>query len=103
RAGPPGRASGQASGDPLANRALLDGFVVGDTLEDPADVDAGGVDLVGLELSGVDQLFDLGDGNLGGGGHHRVEVARRLSVDEVAEAIAAPGFDDGEVGGQRLL
>ena len=33
-----------------------------------------------------------------GGGHHGVEVARGAAVDEVALRVAAPGFDEGEVG-----
>ena len=37
------------------------------------------------------------------GRHHRVEVARRLPVDEVAEAVALPGLDQREVGAERRL
>ena len=57
----------------------------------------------GRAVAGVDELLDLGDRDARGGGHHRVEVARGLSVDEVAEAVALPRFDDGEVGGERVL
>ena len=37
------------------------------------------------------------------GGHHRVEVAGRPPVDQVAQPVAFPGLDEREVGAQRLL
>jgi hypothetical protein len=49
------------------------------------------------------QLLDLGDGDSPGGGHHRVEVLRRLAKDEVAVRVAAPRLHQREVGGQGVL
>src|SRR3989304_4861922 len=45
-------------------------------------VDAGRRDLVRAELARLDDLLDLGDGDGGRGRHGRVEVARRVAVDE---------------------
>ncbi len=66
-------------------------------------VDAGGVDVVRIELAHLDELLDLGDGDLGRRGHHRVEVHRRVPVDEVAEAVASPRLDDREVAADGRL
>src|SRR6266436_6667022 len=81
----------------FAHGAALDFFVVVGTLEDGVDKDAGGVDLVGRELAEFDELLDFGDYVIGGGGHHGIEVARGLAVDEIAPAVALPGFDESEV------
>src|SRR5262249_14650628 len=107
---PPRRCRARASSSPPPSsrgspphRSLLDRLFVLRALEDALHVDAGRVDLIGVELSDVDELLDLGDGDAPGGGAHRVEVARRLSIDEVAPAVALPRLDDGEVAGDRLL
>ena len=55
------------------------------------------VDLVRRELAQIDKLFDFSDDVIGRGGHHGIEVARGLAVDEIAPAVAFPGFDEGEV------
>ncbi len=83
-----------------AQGAAFDAFFVLLALKDALDVDAGRDDEVGVEGAGVDQLLDFGDGDAGGGSHHRVEVAGGLSIDKVAGAIAFPGFDEGEVGAE---
>ena len=58
---------------------------------------------VGIEFAGFDEMFDLGDGHLGGGRHVRIEVARRLAIDEIAFGVALPGVDDGDVGEEAVL
>src|SRR3954469_22577737 len=68
----------------LANGALLDLLVVWRAAEQPLYVDGWRVDVVGVELADLDQFLDLGDADLGGARHHRIEVARRLAEDEVA-------------------
>src|SRR6266852_2317010 len=77
-------------------------FVVG-ALEDGVYEDAGGVDLVGRELAELDELFYFGDYVVGGGGHHGIEVARSFSVDEIAPAVALPGFYKSKVTTKRAL
>jgi len=66
-------------------------------LEDGVDEDAGGVDLIGVELAEFDEVFDFGDNVVGGGGHHGIEVAGGFAEDEVAPPVAFPGFDESEV------
>src|SRR5208282_1638120 len=58
---------------------------------------------VGIQFSRLDQVFDLGDGDLGRGGHHRIEIARRLAIDEITPAVALPRLDECEVGPQRAF
>ena len=54
--------------------------------------------MVRIDLAGGHEVLDLGDGDLRGGGHHRIKVAGGLAVDQVAGGIAHPGMHDGEVG-----
>ena len=60
-------------------------------------------DVVGIDLARLDQVLDLGHGDLGRRRHHRVEVARGLAVDEVAFGVALPGMHDGQIGDQAGL
>src|SRR5689334_15461878 len=87
----------------LAYGSALDALFKDFALEDAFYVDAGSVNHVGLKLSGFDQVLDLGDGDLGGGGHHGVEVAGGLAVHEIAPAVSLPGLDESEVGGESAL
>ena len=57
----------------------------------------------GLISPGWHQVLDFGHGDLAGGGHHRIEVARGLSIDQVALAVAHPGVHDREVGNEPTL
>src|SRR6476646_8452201 len=94
----------QAMGSaPLPDRALLDALVEIQTVDDAFDEDAGGVDMVGIDLSGRDEMLDLGDGDARRRRHDRIKITRRLAIDEVALGIALPGMDDGETGEQPAL
>src|SRR5258708_6989388 len=84
----------------LLYRALFDALYVIGTLEDGIYVDTGRVDLVGRELAGFDELLDFGDDVVGSGGHYRIEIARGFAEDEIAPAVALPGFDKSEVAAQ---
>src|SRR5712692_5012562 len=84
----------------FAHGAALDFLFVEGALEDGVDEDAGGVDLVGRELAEFYELFNFGDYVIGGGGHHGIEVARRFAIDEIAPAVALPGFDESEIAAQ---
>ena len=59
--------------------------------------DSGRVDLVRIELAGLDQDFDLGDRDPACGRHIGIEIACRLSVDEIALGVALPGLDQRHV------
>src|ERR1700730_3904549 len=88
---------------PFPDRALLDALLEIRAVHDALDEDAGRVDLVGVDLAGLDEILDLGDGDARRGRQARVEVARRLAVDEVALGIALPGMHDGEIGEDAAL
>ena len=61
------------------------------------------MDVVGIDLAGLDQVLDLRHGDASGGRHHRVEVARGLAIDEIAFAVGLPGMDDREIGDEAAL
>ncbi len=61
------------------------------------------MDVVRIELPGLDELLDLRDGHLAAGRDHRVEVARRLPVDQVPRRVALPRLDDRYVGANSFL
>src|SRR6266436_3758523 len=48
-------------------------------------------------------LLDFRHGDLACGGHHWIEVARGLAVNEVALGIAHPSMDDREIGDKPAL
>src|SRR5882724_10571027 len=87
----------------LPQGAALDALFILGALEDGVYVDAGGVDLVGFELADFHKLFNFGDDVIGGGGHHGIEVARSLAIDEIAPAVAFPGFDESEIAAQAAF
>src|SRR6476619_3259023 len=87
-------------------RVLLDplvGRLLGGQRDDPLHEDPGRVHVVGVELAGLAEVLDLGDGDLAAHRGQRVEVARGVAVDEVAVTVALPGPDQPEVGDDRLL
>src|ERR1035438_4677753 len=73
------------------------------TLENSLHVHAWRMDQVGIECSRFDQVFDFGDGDLGRGGHHGIEIARGLPIDKVAPFVAFPRLDEGKVGLQSAF
>ena len=83
--------------------AEFDALVGAADFDDALDENAGRVDVVGIDLAGRHQMLDFGDGDLGRGRHHRIEIARGLAIDEIACGIALPGVDDGEIGEQPAL
>src|SRR5271165_1422474 len=87
----------------LPRRPALDALLVALALEDAVNIDAGRVNVVRIERPARDELLDLRDGHRGGSGHHRVEVHRRVPVDEVAEAVAPPRLHDREVAADGRL
>src|SRR4051794_3922985 len=72
------------SGCALAHGALFDPLLNVVQLHDTVDEDAGGDDVVRINLAILDQFLDLHHHLLTGGRHDRIKVPRRLPVDEVA-------------------
>src|SRR6059036_3681415 len=86
----------------LADRALFDALLPrGD--DHAMHEDAGRVDAIGIERSWLHQLLHLSDAHLARGGSHRIEIARCFSIHQVAEAIAFPRGDEGEVADDAAL
>src|ERR1700761_9236893 len=87
---------GFLSGPGCTNGSSLDAFLAG-CLEDALHVDAGSVDGVGIQFTGLDQVIDLRDGDASGGGDHGIEITRGSPVDQIALAIPLPCLHEGEV------
>src|SRR5437879_2032892 len=87
----------------FTRRAALDAFFVLRTLENGVHENAGRVNLVRRKLADVDKLFDFGDDVIGGSGHHGIEVARGLPIDEIAPAVAFPRLDEREIAAQAAF
>jgi len=81
----------------------IDAVLVLGALQNVPHEDARRVYGVGRNLPGLDQVLHLGDRALGRRGHHGIEVARGLPVDEVAEPIATVRAHEREVGFERHL
>ena len=83
--------------------AELDPLLVFLALDDPVDINARRVDLIGIEFADFDQFLDLRDADLAAGRDHRVEIPRRFSVDEVAGFIALPCLHQRNLGRDARL
>src|ERR1700687_5936425 len=81
----------------LSHSAFLDAFFVICALEDGVDKNSGCVDPVRRKLAEIDQLLNFGDNVIGGGSHHGIKVACGFAIDEIAPAVAFPGFDKREI------
>jgi hypothetical protein len=66
-------------------------------------IDARQVDLVRVQLAGLDDLLHLDDADLAGHRRQRVEVARGLAKQQVAGLVGLPRLDQGQVRGQRFF
>src|SRR5260370_8113714 len=97
---PRGRRMLRPTNSNLSGGAALDALFVFWALENSVDEDARRMNLIGVELAEFDELFDFGDDVIGGSGHHRIEVARGLAVDEIAPAVALPRLVKTEISAQ---
>ena len=52
----------------------------------------------GIDFSGFNKMLDLRHCDLAGCRHHRIEVARRFAIDEIAFGIALIGVNNGDIG-----
>src|SRR5713226_2355715 len=87
----------------LAHGALLDALFVICSLENGVNENPRRVHAIWFELADVNKLFHFRDNVISSGGHHRIEVPRRLAEGEVAPAVALPRLDECEVAAQRLF
>src|SRR3546814_6484447 len=83
---------------PLARGDELDLLVVGRAENQPVDVNAGQMDLIGIEGAHGHDFLDLGDADLARGRHRLVEVARGLAEQQVARLVRLPALDDRQIG-----
>src|SRR5438552_6466835 len=87
----------------FTRRVALDAFLVFGALENGIHKNSWCMYLIGVELAELHQFFHFGDDVIRGSRHHRVKVARRLSVDEVAPAVAFPRFDKRKISAETAL
>ena len=87
----------------LAHGALFDVLHRVRHVDDAFDVDARRDDVVGVDIARLHQVLDLRDGDFPGGRHHRIEVTRGLSIDEIAFGIGHPGMHDRQIGNDAPL
>src|SRR5690606_344973 len=90
-------------GAALAYCALLDRLHVFLALDDSLHEDARRVNAIRVQLTRLYELLDFGDCHATGGRHHRVEIARRLAVDEIALRVAFPGLHERDIRRQSGL
>src|SRR5690606_26375340 len=96
-------AGSRSSGDALAHGALLDALFVARALDDPLHEDARRMDVIGIELAGLDELLHFRNRDLARGRHHRIEIACCLAIDQVAFGVALPRLHDGEIRSESRL
>src|ERR1700689_5263521 len=87
----------------LAGRALLDPLQGVWDVNDALNVNAGGDDVVAVDLARLDQMLNLGHRELSCGRHHRIEMSGGLPVDKIALRIALPGMHQRDVGDEPGL
>ena len=63
-------------------------------MNDPLHENTGCVNMVGVDCASFDQMLDLHYRDPSRCRHHRIEVTRRLSVDEIALSIGLPSMND---------
>src|SRR5438270_14065011 len=87
----------------LAKRTTFDSPLIQLAPNDPLHKYARSHDVVRIELARLDELFHFGDRYLRRRSHHRIKIARRLAIHQVAHAVPAPRLHEREIRGERLL
>ena len=72
-------------------------------MHDALDENAGRMDGVGIDFSCLHEMLDFRDRHLRRRRHHRIEIAGRLAIDEIAFGIALIGVDDRDIGDEFAL
>src|ERR1700722_558762 len=86
-----------------AHDALFDAFFGMCVEHDALHENAGRVDRVGIECPRFHDFLHLDDRDLAGHRAHRIEVAGSPAINQVAGFIGLPGFDEGDIRGERLF
>src|SRR2546426_4029478 len=81
--------------------SLLDSLFIVRPPEDSLHVDTRGVNALRVDLTRLHQTLHLRDRQARRRGHDRVEVARRLAVLQIPQAITPIRLDEGEICGER--
>src|SRR5215475_2682402 len=87
----------------LPNGTAFDALLADAHGNDPLNEDARQMDGVRIELAGLDEFLDLGNGDLASHGTERVEVAGALVEDKIAVRVALGCADQPEVADDALL
>src|SRR5262249_59747716 len=90
-------------GGALAHGSLHDVLYRVGYVHQALHVDAWRDDVVGIDIAGLHEVLDFGHGDLAGGGHHGIEVARGLAIDEGALDVTHPRMNDREIGDKPAL
>src|SRR6266705_1815684 len=81
--------------------SLLGSLFIVRPLEDALHVDARGMNALRVDLPRLHEALHLRDRQARRRGHDRVEIARRLAVLKIAEAIAPVRLHQGKIRGER--
>src|SRR3546814_8371248 len=60
-------------------------------------IDAGQMNLIGIETTGVDDFLDLDNGDLARHGHIGIEITSRLAKHQITAAVGLVGLDQRDV------
>src|SRR5689334_15118288 len=81
----------------MTRREFLDALLVTLALQDVTHENPRRDDVIRIDFARFDQLLHFGNRHSRGGGHHRVEVARRAAIDQIPGGVAAPGLYEREI------
>lgn len=76
----------------MSRRALFNVLVLPGHFDQSRNENSRRVNVIGVDCARRNQMLDLGDRHLAGGRHDRIEVPRRLAIDEVAIVIACTDY-----------
>src|SRR5437764_7153272 len=86
-----------------AHRPLLDVLYRVRNVNHTLYEDAGRDDVIGVDVSALHEMLDLGHRNLSRSRHHGIEVARGLAVNKIPFGVAHPCMYDCYVGYEAAL
>src|SRR3546814_661151 len=81
----------------VADSALFYAFFRVGIEHNAMHIDAGQMNLIGIETTGVDDFLDLDNGDLARHGHIGIEITRRLAKHQITAAVGLVGLDQRDV------